>query len=95
MKAELLTGFKDVTADGDIIEMVIWRLPEPVPPCGHNFKYRLVFVTAGERVIGFDNERGKGDHCHVGNNERPYPFVDTDQLIEDFIAEVEVWRSAH
>ncbi len=40
--------------------MVVWRLPEPALPCAHPFKYRLVYVVEGERVIGFDNERGKG-----------------------------------
>jgi hypothetical protein len=35
------------------------------PPCGHPFKYRLVLIVEGRRAIGFDNERGKGDHRHV------------------------------
>ena len=52
--------------------MVAWRLPEPAPPCSHPFKYRLVYVVEGERVIGFDNERGKGDHSHIEGEERPY-----------------------
>lgn len=47
---------------GDLMEMVVWRVPKPVPPCGHCFKYRLVYVVNGTRVIGYDNERGKGDH---------------------------------
>jgi hypothetical protein len=29
---------------GGIVEMVIWRLLEPVPPCTHPYKYRMVFV---------------------------------------------------
>ena len=90
-----MTRFKDITPEGGLIEFVVWRLPEPVPPCGHPFKYRLVFVVAGERMIGFDNERGKGDHSHVEGVERPYAFVDVDRLIEDFIEEVERWRHAH
>jgi hypothetical protein len=49
----------------------------------------------GRRAIGFDNERGKGDHRHVEGAERPYAFVDVDRLVEDIIAEVEKWRSAH
>ena len=50
-----------------------------------------LLVVAGERVVGFDNERGKGDHHHIGNNERPYAFVGTDRLIEDFISDVVVF----
>lgn len=95
MTAELVTRFKDVTPEGGLIEFVVWRLPEPVPPCGHPFKYRLVFALAGRRVIGFDNERGKGDHWHLDGVERPYTFVSVDQLIENFIGEVETWRNAH
>lgn len=95
MKAELITRFKDVTPEGGIIELVVWHTPRPVPPCAHCYKYRLVFVLEGKRVIGFDNERGKGDHCHVEGEERRYVFRDVDRLIEDFIAEVERWRSEH
>ena len=83
-----------MTADGGLIELVVWRLSEPVPPCGHPFKYRLVYVVDGQRVIGFDNERGKGDHCHLDGAQRPYTFLDVDRLIEDFIAEVERWKIA-
>lgn len=95
MPAELITRFKDLTPEGGLIEFVVWRLPKPVPPCGHPFKYRLVFVVDGQRVIGFDNERGKGDHWHIDGVERPYAFVDVDRLIEEFIGEVERWRHAH
>jgi hypothetical protein len=95
MDAELITRFKDVTPEGWLIELVVWRLPAPVPPCRHPFKYRLVLIVEGQRAIGFDNERGKGDHCHVEGAERPYAFVDVDRLVKDFIAEVEKWRSAH
>lgn len=88
MRAELVIDFKDVTHEGGFIQMVIWRVPEPVPPSTHGFKYRLVYVLDGVRVAGFDNERGKGDHCHLDGNEHAYNFTTLDQLIEDFIAEV-------
>ncbi|MBU2722092.1 hypothetical protein HF568_02355, partial [Acidithiobacillus ferridurans] len=47
MKATLITSFKDVAPNGDLMEMVVWRVPKPVPPCGHSFKYRLVYVVNG------------------------------------------------
>lgn len=88
MQAKLITDFRDVTPEGGLIQMVIWRVPEPVPPSAHAFKYRLVYVLNGKRIVGFDNERGKGDHCHLDGNEHAYNFTTLDQLIEDFIAEV-------
>ena len=92
MKASLITRFKDVTPEGGVIELVVWRVPEPVPPSEHGFKYRAAYAVDGVRVVGFDNERGKGDHCHVGSAERPYTFLSVERLIEDFIAAVSAAR---
>lgn len=72
--------------------MVVWRVDQPIRPCTHPFKYRLVFLKAGQRLIGFDNERGKGDHRHVRTVEAPYAFVSLDRLLDDFIREIEKWR---
>jgi hypothetical protein len=92
MKAELLLRSKEVLSDGAILEMVIWKLPEPVPGCNHFYKYRLYYGKAGVRIVGFDNERPKGDHCHVDGNEKPYQFTDVDQLVSDFLAAVQSRR---
>lgn len=77
---------------GGIVEMVVWQVPEPVPPSEHPFKYRLVFVRDGERVVGYDNERGKGDHKHLGQRELRYKFVDIDTLMADFLRDVEAMQ---
>ncbi len=74
-RAKLLYREKRSYAGG-VIEMVVWQVPAPVPPSEHTFKYRLAFVLGGKRVIGYDNERGKGDHKHLGKKEMPYQFVD-------------------
>lgn len=95
MKADLITRFRNVSEDGTGIEMVVWRLLEPVSPSEHQYKYRLVYVEEGRRVVGFDNERGKGDHKHVGDKELPYVFDTVDRLIDDFIEEVERWKQEH
>lgn len=92
MKAELITHFKDVTAEGGVIELVVWRVPNPVPPTPHGFKYRAAYVVGGLRVVGFDNERGKGDQCHVAGREMAYAFTTIDRLVEDFIAAVAAAR---
>jgi len=92
MKAELITRFKDVTPEGGVIELVVWRVPQPVPPTQHGFKYRAAYALNGVRLVGFDNERSKGDHCHVGGREHDYVFVSVEQLVEDFIAAVDAAR---
>lgn len=72
-----------------VVEMVVWRVPQPVPPSEHGFKYRPVYVVDGQRQVGYDNERGKGDHRHMGDRELPYRFVDVPRLLVAFMADVE------
>jgi Family of unknown function (DUF6516) len=88
MKAELLLRSKDVLSDSAILEMVIWRLPEPTPGSAHPYEYRLFYGRQGRRVVGFDNERGKGDHYHLDGKEQIYHFTNVDRLIDDFLREV-------
>ena len=94
MTARRITAFKNINYDGSILEVVIWKVPKPVPPTEHGFKYRAVYVVGGVRLVGFDNERGKGDHCHISGKELPYVFTSVDQLLEDFIAAVEARRAS-
>ena len=88
MRAELLLRSKDVLSDGAIVEMVLWLLPEPVPGCTHSYKYCRFYGRDGKRIAGFDNERPKGNHCHLDGIERLYRFTDVDKLIEDFMREM-------
>jgi Family of unknown function (DUF6516) len=92
MKAELLLRSKEVLSDGAILEMVIWKLPQPVVGSAHNYKYRLYYGNSGVRIVGFDNERPKGDHCHLGGKETAYTFIDVDLLVSDFLAAVKSRR---
>lgn len=93
MPAQLITRFKDITTEGAILEVVVWKVPAPVPPTEHGYKYSAVYVVDGVRIVGFDNERGKGDHCHLDGMEVPYTFTGVKQLIEDFIAAVAARRA--
>ena len=88
MPAELITRFKNITPDGGVIELVVWRLLTPVPPSEYGFKYRAVYAKDGVRIAGFDNERWKRDHCHLGGQTLPCAFKGLDPLVEDFIAGV-------
>jgi allantoicase len=87
-EAELLIRERVVYPDGALAEMVVWRLPSPVPPATHGFKYRLAYAVGGERIIDYDNERGKGDHRHFRGKETPYRFVSMGALLAEFVAEV-------
>jgi hypothetical protein len=73
--------------DGSIIEIKIWRV-QPSEHAPHGFKYSLVYVVNGDRVVGYDNERGKGDHRHFLDNEYPYTFKDVRTLFSDFQADM-------
>jgi hypothetical protein len=42
--------------------------------------------------VRYDNERGKGDHRHIGEREEGYAFVTLEQLLADFRRDVEGWR---
>ena len=44
------------------------------------------FGRPGERLVLFDNERGKGDHKHIRNVESPYHFESIEKLTADFMA---------
>jgi hypothetical protein len=83
--------FKDKKVKrGLIIEIVVWDLESPLPGCGHRFKYRLFCgrLETGESLVRYDNERGKGDHRHVGDVEQPYAFTDLERLFADFEKDV-------
>ena len=88
MKAVLVHRERLDLDDGSIVEMVLWRVPEPVAGSRHSYKYRLYFGREGVRLVGYDNERGKGDHKHLGLREEPYRFVSPRQLMDDFMRDV-------
>jgi len=93
MKASLVIRERVVFGDGELVEMVVWRVPGPVPPATHLFKYRLVYIVGRRRILGYDNERGKGDHRHAAGTEEPFMFTTIDELLQRFVAEVEAIRS--
>lgn len=89
MKALLVIHERVFFEDGFLIEIKVWRVPEPVIPSAHSLKYSLFYGRSGSRVLGYDNEKGKGDHRHDKNGERAYRFISIEKLLEDFKADVE------
>jgi hypothetical protein len=93
MKAEPLLQERRVLAEDTFVELVVWRVPAPVPGSGHAVKYRLALVVKGRCVLRYDNETGKGDHRHLDGVETPYDFRDPGHLLADFWNDVDLWRS--
>ena len=91
MKAVNLIRRRVVVAQDAFIEVVVWRIATPVPPSTHAFKYRLAYVVAGQCVVRYDNERGKGDHRHFGDQQRTYAFSSPTKLLADFNADIVRW----
>lgn len=79
-------------SDGGIVEMLLWRVPSPVAPATHPYKYSLFYGRPGRREVGYDNERGKGDHRHFKGEESPYRFTTVERLFEDFAIDVRRFR---
>jgi hypothetical protein len=93
VNAELIRRQKSILSDGAILEIVIWRVPDPVEGSAHSYKYRLYYGREGQRIVGYDNERPKGDHRHLDGLEEAYTFTTVEDLVLDFLADVEKRRT--
>jgi hypothetical protein len=93
MNARLMLDERHIVTEDAFVEMVVWRLPSPLPDSSHSFKYRLALVVNSTCVLRYDNEAGKGDHKHKGEEEIPYNFVSSQTLLNDFWNDVDNWRS--
>ena len=91
-KASLFYHARRDYPDGTIIQIRIWKIPETNDERPHGFKYSLFFGRPGERLVGYDNERGKGDHKHIKGIEYPYNFISIDQLFTDFRRDIAIVR---
>lgn len=92
MKAELLMRERLILSRRAFVEIVIWKVPQPLRASRHPFKYSLAYVANQRCAIRFDNEAGKGDHKHLDEIEAPYIFSNLDSLQADFWAEVKKRR---
>ncbi len=92
-KAQLLHRSKLVYPDGAIREMVIWRVPTPTTERPHGLKYRLYYGdAAGNCLVRYDNETGKGDHKHIRGKEEAYTFTTVETLVADFQRDIDRFR---
>lgn len=90
MAAILLRREKYVDADGDLVELVLWQVPRGAAyPDG--LRYRLAFLLAGTKkpAVLYDNHHPKGHHRHCEAAQIAYTFSTIDQLLMDFLADVQ------
>jgi hypothetical protein len=83
MKAEALARERYILAEDAYVDIAARRVPRSVKGSTHRVKYRLALVVAGECVLPYDNDTGKGDHRHVGAVGTPYSFSSYKQLLAD------------
>lgn len=88
MKATFLYRHREEFDDGAILEVVMWRVHEAAMGSEHPYKYRLYYGYPGHRLVGYDNERGKGDHRHYHDEQGSYKFTTPEKLLDDFLADV-------
>ncbi|MGK9050196.1 toxin-antitoxin system TumE family protein [Neorhizobium petrolearium] len=86
--ATLILDRKLFLENGAILQMKVWRLSAPSGERPHGLKYSLFYGRPGERIIGYDNEQGKGDHRHCRGREEGYRFTTLEQMILDFEEDV-------
>jgi hypothetical protein len=92
LKARLLFHQRIDYDDGAIVEVKLWRVASLVPPSRHGLKYSLFYGRPGVREVGYDNERGKGDHRHFQGAESAYAFSTVEKLMADFWTDVRALR---
>jgi hypothetical protein len=66
MRAVLIRHSRLKFADRGLIEVKLWGVPAS-PDKPHGYKYSLVYIAEGRRVIGYDNAERRGDHRHYGD----------------------------
>jgi hypothetical protein len=95
MKAVRIFYDKTVLPDGAIVQMTIWQLPHATQERPHGLKYSLFYGGQDGRIVGYDDEIGKGDHKHIRAAQTRYRFTDVETLVADFLADVERIRNEH
>lgn len=95
MKAARVLCERKVVGDDAFVEIVLWNVPRPVPGSMHTFKYSLALVINHRCVLRYDNERGKGDHRHIDDQEFRYQFESLAILFADFWNDVETCLNDH
>jgi hypothetical protein len=91
VKSKLIRHDKVREDNGNIVEVKMWQV-NPSIDKPHGYKYSLVYIVKGRRVIGYDNAEGKGDHRHYLDKTELYHFKDLRTLAKDFYSDMERYK---
>ena len=91
MKAKFIRHEKFPDVYNNTVEIKVWEV-EATLDKPHGYKYSLVYIVKGRRVIGYDNAERKGDHRHYGDRIEPYRFESLQKLVENFYSDVQRYR---
>lgn len=92
MPSELIMREVVIVSPDGKAELVIWEVDPAVRASNHKYKYRLAYIVSNTCVLRYDNEAGKGDHKHIGDDEIKTTFTTVQQLLKDFWADVRMYR---
>ena len=91
MKAEPIYLEKKYFSDGSFQEIKIWKVDKKKDK-PHGLKYSFAYIVNNERVVGYDNAEGKGDHKHYKGKEYSYKFDNLETLWSDFKNDIERYK---
>ncbi len=89
--ARLIYYNEEITPEGDMVIKKAWKINKN-RDFPHGIKYSLAYIHNGKRILGYDNERSKGDHKHYFEDEEKYNFVDVNKLSDDFDKDIKNLR---
>ena len=83
-----LVHTRDALSDRELVEVKVWEVPmsEDFP---EGLKYSFAYIKDSERILGYDNERGKSHHRHFKGKETKIEFENIWKLLEKFKEEVQ------
>ena len=67
-------------ADNAFATIRILQVAPAILGSKHQYKYSLAYIVEGVCVMRYNNERGKGDHKHIGDREYPVLFTSIENL---------------
>ena len=79
-------------ADNAFASIRILEVDPAILGIQNQYKYSMAYIVAGECVMRYDNERGKGDHKHIHDREYPVTFTTIENLIASFQADINLLR---